>query len=394
MWTLYQKELLELLRDKKTLFFAIAMPILIFPLLFGGMGYLTAHQFAKAQTAELKVALTRPLPMVADAIRNGSHLEWVQGVDLSNINAAIKSGKVDVVVAIPANFNGQSLAQSQWQVYFNDASAIKSVMTRINKALAPVQQRLKDQYAGQLGISEPQRQALAEPIALTKVSVADKRESMGERIGGFIPYLLFLTCLMGAMMPAIDLGAGEKERGTLETLLLSPVSRTQLVLGKFLVVFTTSVLAALLSVLSFSVWAVVVGQHFAVSAMVKAFATVGIMDMALVLLMLVPVAAIFASVMLSVSVYARSYKEAQNYMGMLNLVFIMPLVVAMLPGVTLNGHWALVPITNVALAIKDLLKGTLDTGLLGLVLLSTLVIAGLFISFCIYCFRQEKVLFR
>ncbi|WP_417356765.1 ABC transporter permease [Gallaecimonas pentaromativorans] len=394
MWTLYKKELLELVRDKKTLFFAIAMPLLIFPLLFGGIGIITAKQMQKAESEELKVAITRPLPMVTDAIRNASHLQLVTDAPLGDISAVIRSGKVDVVIKVPDDFDGKTLKQSQWQVYFNDASALGAVMSRIGTALEPVENRLRQQYSDAAGIDETVRLALGEPIDLQKVSVADKRESIGERIGGFLPYILFFTCLMGAMMPAIDLGAGEKERGTLETLLLSPVPRTQLVLGKFLVVFTTAVLASLLSVFSFGFWGMLIGQHFAVDAIIKVFATIGVRDMLLVLLMLVPIAAIFASAMLSLSVYARSYKEAQNYMGMLNIPLIMPIVLAMLPGISLDAQWALVPITNVALAIKEILKGTVDYGLLGLILLSTAVIAALLISFCVYCFRQEKVLFR
>lgn len=83
MWTLYKKELLELVRDKKTLFFAIAMPLLIFPLLFGGIGIITAKQMQKAESEELKVAITRPLPMVTDAIRNASHLQLVTDAPLA-----------------------------------------------------------------------------------------------------------------------------------------------------------------------------------------------------------------------------------------------------------------------------------------------------------------------
>ncbi|WKE64014.1 ABC transporter permease [Gallaecimonas kandeliae] len=394
MWTLYRKELLELVRDRKTLFFAIAMPLLIFPLIFGGIGFITAKQIKKAETQELRIAFTRELPEVAAAFTAKDNFKVLKGVDLSDIRGAIRGDKVDVVLVVPAEYDGKQPSQSQWQLYFNDASSIKSVMSRVEKALAPLEDSLKSRYAGGLGISEQVRLALAEPFVLKKVSVADKRESIGEHIGGFLPYVLFFTCLMGAMMPAIDLGAGEKERGTLETLLLSPVPRTQLVLGKFLVVFTTAVLASLLSVLSFALWGLLIGQHFAIEAIVKVFSSIGPGDVALVLLMLIPIAAIFASAMLTLSVYARSYKEAQNYMGMLNLPLIMPIVVAMLPGVTLDAHWALVPITNVALAIKEILKGTIDYGLLWLILASTLVIAGLLISFCVYCFRQEKVLFR
>ncbi len=395
MWTLYRKELMELLRDRKTLFFAIAMPLLIFPLLFGVVGYVTANQLKKAQSEELTIALSRPVAEVVQAIEGADNLRLVEGLDLDDIRAVIKSEQADVVIVIPDDHGEKTrqMQQSQWQVHY-DAASINKVMDRVTDALSGMTDGLKTDYAQRLGIDAERRTALLEPVLLEKVSVADQRESVGQALGGFLPYLLFFTCLMGAMFPAIDLGAGEKERGTLETLLLSPVPRMQLVLGKFMVVFTSAVVAALLSVASLTIWGLIIGQYLALEKILSVIASVGLGDMLLVMVMLVPIAAIFSAAMLSLSIYARSFKEAQNYMNLLTLPMIMPIMLAMLPGVELNAQWALVPITNVALAIKEILKGTVDYTMLGLILGSSLVLAGALISFCIYWFRQEKVLFR
>src|SRR5690606_33135513 len=97
-----------------------------------------------------------------------------------------------------------------------------------------------------LGVDTPQRRrALLEPIAVEVRGTASKRERIGEAMGGMLPYLFIVFCFLGALYPAIDLGAGEKERGTLETLLLAPVSRAAIVVGKFAVVFTTGLTSAL-----------------------------------------------------------------------------------------------------------------------------------------------------
>jgi sodium transport system permease protein len=110
--------------------------------------------------------------------------------------------------------------------------------------------------------------------------------------------------------------------------------------------------------------------------------------------MLVPVVAIFAAMLLSISIYARSFKEAQSYMGPLVIVVIIPAMLALLPGVELKGGWAWAPLVNVALAMKELVKGTMDYYQLIAIFGSTVIIAGALIAFCIYWFKQEKVLFR
>ncbi len=122
--------------------------------------------------------------------------------------------------------------------------------------------------------------------------------------------------------------------------------------------------------------------------------SISIIDFTLMFLMLVPVVAIFAAVLLSLSIYARSFKEAQGYMTPLVMIVIVPVMLSMLPGVELKGGWAWVPLTNVALAIRELIKGTMDYMQLVAIFGSTAIIAGLLLAFCVYWFNKEKVLFR
>lgn len=195
-------------------------------------------------------------------------------------------------------------------------------------------------------------------------------------------------------MPAADLGAGEKERGTLETLLISPVERYKIVLGKFLTIGFAGVTTALLTVSSMAIWGLVLSQGMAIKFVMEFMGAISLLDFVLVFLMLIPVVAIFASLLLTLSIYARSFKEAQSYMGFLILIAIVPIIFALLPGVELKGGWAWVPLTNVALAVKELIKGTMDYFQLFAIFGSTALIAGAMIAFSVYWFNQEKVLFR
>jgi sodium transport system permease protein len=128
--------------------------------------------------------------------------------------------------------------------------------------------------------------------------------------------------------------------------------------------------------------------------MVQMLHAIGPLDLAMVALMLVPTAAIFAAILLSISIYAKSYKEATGMISPLIIVTILPTLVALLPGVELNWRWAMVPLTNVALAMKELVKGTMDYRMFSLILLSTALTAGLLLALCRWWFNREAVLFR
>lgn len=400
MWQVYVKELLELVRDKKTLFFVIALPIVIFPVMFGIMAAVVAN-----------VALDEHRKVLNYAIMNGDKApEFEQAMfyhrdfkkidialtDESSIKAAITANKVSLVIHIPDDFSVENIKKQQatWSLYFNNASQINSVKRKVNKVFDNYIETKRNEHLADLALSKQVYELLANPIKLKTVNTADQRENFGEKVGGFIPYLLIILCLTGAMYPAIDLGAGEKERGTLETLLLTPISRISLVMGKFLTIITTSMTTAIITISSLLSWAYLFGKITNVKQINEIINAVGVPDFLLMIVMLIPVAAIFSALVLSISIYAKSYKEAQNYMGPLTMVTFMPVLIAMLPGIKLNSVWAFVPITNVSLAIKEILKGTMDMSVVLSIFISTVIFACLALWFCSRCFKNESVLFR
>jgi sodium transport system permease protein len=397
MWLVFFKEIKELLRDRKTLFFMIALPILIFPLIFGGMAYFTAQAFEKAESKVLKYAVVNAqyAPELAKDLVQSDKFERVDIGDNTDYAGLIKSDAIDFAIVMPENYSTDILQSGQLTItlHLNDAQ-LNMVHNRVNALV----QKYADEYQAlafsTLGVSAEQRGALLNPIELKQISTADQRENWGEKIGGMLPYLLFILCFQGAMFPATDIGAGEKERGTLETLLISPIDRTKIVLGKFLTIACAGATTALITVISMAVWGLVLSRGFAMQFVTDFMSQIGIVDFVLMFLMLIPLVAIFASVLLSISIYARSFKEAQSYMGPLVIFVIIPVMVALMPGVELKGGWSWVPLTNVALAMKELVKGTMDYFQLIAIFGSTALIAVLLLGFCVYWFKQEKVLFR
>ncbi|WP_440875868.1 ABC transporter permease [Thalassotalea sp. PLHSN55] len=400
MFNVYLKELIELLRDKKTLFFIIALPLIVFPVLFALMGVLVANVAHDEQQKVLNYVLINEAqaPKFAEGLfyHRDFKKQTLELSDEADIKAAITSGKVDVVIKVSENHLStiEQQQQDNWQVYFNNASQINFVKQKINKVFEQYNEELRAQRLTAVNLSKAQFSAIDNPVVLATVNTADERESLGEQVGGFLPYLLIVLCLTGAMYPAIDIGAGEKERGTLETLLLTPIPRVSIVLGKFFTIMTTGIITALITVFSLVFWSFVIGEIADVAVVRRIMASVGTSDLLLVLLMLIPISSIFAALLLAISIYARSFKEAQNYMGPMSMLGFFPVMVAMLPGIKLDAFWSLVPISNVALAIKEILKGTIDYTMLFSILASTTFFAVASIAFCVYWFNKESVLFR
>jgi sodium transport system permease protein len=304
---------------------------------------------------------------------------------------AIRSDALDFVLVLREGAAAQTVAE----LHYDNAPLLSRVKKRVDAVVERANVAERDVRLAELGLDDAARRtAVLEPVQLELHGTATAREVLGEAMGGVLPYLMIVFCFLGALYPATDLGAGEKERGTLETLLLAPVSRTTLVLGKFAVVFTTGVTSALLGTLGLGWWARSKIASSDGSPLGEVLSAIGPGDLAMVALLLVPIAAIIGALLLSVSIYAKSFKEAQSYSAPLNLLLLMPAFLAMLPGVALDWRWAMIPMANVSLAIKEIVKGTLSVDMLLLVFASTAAIAAALLGLCVRWFQRERVLFR
>jgi sodium transport system permease protein len=234
---------------------------------------------------------------------------------------------------------------------------------------------------------------LIKPIKTSEQDVYTQTESLGKRIGGFLPYIFVIFCLMGAMYPAIDLFTGEKERGTMETILSVPASRLQILLGKMLVVVLSGVISGVLMIIGLYL-ALKLNPDVPGWVITMANELLSSQSLGLIILMLIPLTTFFAGILIPTSIYAKSFKEAQSLIQPLIIVVTIPLVIAMMPGFKLDAFTALIPILNVALATKEIVAGTINYGLLSLVFVSLFVFAGIGIAICVRWFGAERNILR
>lgn len=193
----------------------------------------------------------------------------------------------------------------------------------------------------------------------------------------------------------------------METLLCSPVGRVDLVLGKFLMILTASLATVACSLISMTVTLTVGGSMLAqkigagnaaaaarASERIQSMTTLDPVGLIGVMGMVLPMVVLFAAALFAISLFAKSFKEAQSYVSPLLLVIIMPAMIGMIPGVELNWRLALVPVLNVSLASKELVSGVWNWGLLGVIFGSTCLYAGVALAFAVRMFNREDVIFR
>ena len=392
----YRKEMIDSLRDRRTVISMIVVPILLMPLMTMGLSVISIRMVRKAQKETPRVMILGgdDSPRLVDSLKKLPTLEFVPARD--DYASQISNKQLRAAVQIPRGFDAALESGGPAHVaIFDYEGEIKSEFAarRLESFFQDLKQRTIEQRLAARNLPS----SYIHPFEVEKQNVAPPEKVGAGVFGGLIPYLVILLCLTGAMYPAMDLTAGEKERGTMETILTSPVSRTHLVLGKFLTVLTASLSTAALSVAS-------MGLSFRYSknllgdvppeVAAQLHMRLGPGAVAALFVMVLPIAVLFSAALLAISLFAKSYKEAQSYISPLMIVVILPAVASLLPGIDLNTRLALIPILNTSLVSKEIVTGTYHWGYIALIFASSCVYAALALYTAVKLFQREDVLFR
>lgn len=394
----YRKELTEALRDRRTVVSTILVPLLLFPVLSVGFGSLAIALVGKAKEESPKVMLLggADSPVVVDGLRKLDKIDIVP--ETPNWRDQIINKDIRAAVEIPADFQADVAQQKSDTIkIFNYEGELKSEF-----ASDKVETYLKsysDNVVKERLAAKNLPVDVLKPFELKRENVAPPEKVSGAALGGIIGYMVILLCMTGAMYPSMDLTAGEKERGTMETILSSPISRTHLVLGKFLLILTAALGTAALSVLSMGVSFSVLSHYTSQTAGGRAAAAglllhLGPKTVASVFLMALPIAVLFSAVLMTIALFAKTYKEAQSYLTPMTFIVIIPAIAAMLPGVELTSKLSLIPILGTSLLCKELVAGTYHWNLIALIFTSNSIYAALALFIAIKMFQRESVLFR
>ncbi len=392
----YRKELTEWLRDRRTLISTVLVPLLAFPILISGMISLSSLMIGKAEkeTSKIMIIGGEDSPQILDRLRRIENLEIVPYT--SNWKDQISNKDIRAAVEIPKNFQAalETGNAETVKIYFYEGELKSSFGAgHVEKTLKEYRDSV---VQGRLAAKNLPASLLS-PFEVKQENVAPPEKVGGATFGSFIGYMVIILSMTGAMYPAIDLTAGEKERGTMETVLSSPVSRFDLVFGKFLLVFSASLTTAVLSVISMGSSFYFLGRTANVMNSSNAHAlhlNLGLASVVAVFLMALPLAVLFSAVLMTVALFAKTYKEAQSYLTPMTFVVVIPAVASVMPGVELTPKLALIPILNTSLVCKEIITGTYHWNSIALIFASTCIYAAAAIFLAVKTFQRESVLFR
>lgn len=396
--TLYKKELTDILRDTKTIIVMVLVPLVLYPLLFFGSFLLSSSIITQSVQKEYKVAVVSEFPdasaktkkLLADSLDDKEYHFAVSDIESnSDFEALVRNAEYDLIIKPESNdelFDVTIYCMNAKVDSATSSSMAEEVFKDFSKET--VEQKLRDVLPDYDEITK-------EPFEIKTENFATKEESTGMIIGYIMPFFMIVSVLMGSFTIAIDVSVGERERGTLETLLTLPVSNLEMMLAKFLSVATIGVGSVLLNAASFVVMGLFVGNSLKIAGTVF-----GGFDIAMFipsLLLMLPLVILFtmfvSAICLCVDFTAKSVKEANNLTTPILLVFMLSAAVAIIPYIKLDYKWALVPIVNVTLLIKELFMLDFKANIIAIVFFSTLLYTVIAIFVMTKLFSSEDILF-
>lgn len=390
----YRKELTESLRDRRTLISTIVAPILMFPLMMVGFSFVALKLVgaAKKEVPKIMILGAEEAPDVADGLAKLSEIQVVPVAP--DYTEQISNKKIRAAVELPKKFQtaldrGESPVV---KIYMYEGDLKSSfAANRVEKFLQEYRKKTVVQRLASKNLPE----SFIDPFKIKQQNVAPPEKVSGATFGGIIGYMVLILSMTGAMYPAMDLTAGEKERGTMETILSSPIQRTHLVFGKFFLVLTASLTTAALAVTSMGVSFTVLkgilisqGEGGGLNMAISLKSVIAVFFMAL------PLSVLFSAVLPTIALFAKSYKEAQSYLTPLTFLVVIPAMSSFLPGVELNPRLAVIPILNTSLVCREIVSGTYHWNYIALIFASTCVYAAVALFIAVKMFQREDVLFR
>jgi sodium transport system permease protein len=355
----------------------------------------TQRQEESADAQRVKIALIgdESAPGLRQAVAADTQIVIVPGIGPGEVRDLIRADSLDGAIIVPPDFQDRidADAQASTVILFQSSRSFDVTLDRLRDVIEAYDDEIVSGRVVRLALDPD----LFDAIDTQEVDLATLQEVLGQQVGGLIPYVFVIFMLTAAMNVGIDLSAGEKERGTLETLLSSPATRFEIVVGKFLVITFVAITSALAAMAGgYLVVRFGLGEEIPPELMEVVWSVFNFKVIAMLATLLIPLAAFFSSAVLAIAILAKSFREAQGSLMPLMLVVIVPVLLGVLPGIELNARTALVPILNVSLATKDVISGTINPLHLAISYASLFALAGLSLWFCVKWFNREETLFR
>ena len=392
------KEIKHLFRDTKTIVQTVVLPTFITPLLLGGIfwyvGSIATEETKKTYDISTYTSTESNLITQLD---DSDRLNVLSEASIDEVITSVTNGVTEIGLVLDNSFLNdlESDSSAKITIYSKNIDTFSQAKSLVTNIIDDFEEAERNERLVALNLTNE----YVNPIVIEEEDLTTEQESAGSIFGAILALFFVMYVMSGSTYPAVDLGAGEKERGTMETLISTNISSVDIIIGKMLSVTTSAVLTATFSMLGFAIPMVVIFLFYAdsvneylfslLSALLNPVAFLG------VFILIIPLSVFMGAFLLAISVYAKTPKEAGLLLGNVLIIFIVPCYIPLInPGLELDFVGALIPCYNLALITNNLIAGTVDWFLYGVALVSTIVYCCIAIYVTYIMFDDENVIFR
>ncbi|MFM8243852.1 MAG: ABC transporter permease subunit [Crocinitomicaceae bacterium] len=361
IWTIFKKELIDTIRDRRTMMTMLVIPMLMFPIILSIFVSISSYFEETAANKSIRIGIISSSKIFTSQFSSippeimGKH-ELVFYSDSLSLRKGINDKQVDIAFCTSSTYDENMVSKkpAKLNIFYDVTEVGMDERAKVISEVLVKNAQIKRLYELKINSQD------ITPVETEYINTASPQQMIGEFGGAILPYLFIAFGFIGCMYPAIDLFTGEKERGTIETLLTTPVKRWKLLIGKMLVVILSGLMASTFALVG--LWVSIEFLDIVKDQQILAIIH-DILNPKFLFSMfglLIPLTVFFAGVMVPIAIYAKSFKEAQSIITPLNIVMVLPAMIGFFPGISLDFTTASIPVVNVVLASKELIAGTLD----------------------------------
>jgi len=396
--TLLVKEIVHLFRDTKTIVQTVVVPTFITPLLIGAViWYISSIAVDEGKKTYDVAVYDKANTELTVKLQDSDRLNIVLMDSIDQVIDNVTNDNSEIGISFGSNFTSQleNNLSGEVTIYSKNLDNFSQAQGIVSDVIDDYDDQVRNERLNNLNVDEN----FINPITVLDEDLTTNEEFAGSIIGGILAFLFIVYIMSGSMYPAIDLGAGEKERGTMETLISTNISSVDIIIGKMFSVTSSAVLTAIFSLLGFAIPLIVIFLFYGdlipenafeiISAIVNPVAIVAMFGL------LIPLSIFMGAFMLAVSIYSKNPKEASLLLGNAIIIFFIPAYVPLInPGIELDLVGSLIPCYSFALHTNALIAGNTDWFLYGATLISNIIYCSIAIYLTYIMFDDEKIIFR
>ena len=392
------KEIKHLFRDTKTIVQTVVVPTFITPLLLGAIfwyvGSIANEETKKTYDVSTYSAIESNL---ITQLAESDRLNILPEESITNVITSVTEGNSEIGLVLDEKFSENLTTDNSAKItiYSKNIDTFSQAKSLVTNIIDDFEDAERNDRLTALNLTNE----YVNPIVIEEEDLTTEEESAGSIFGAILALFFVMYVMSGSTYPAVDLGAGEKERGTMETLISTNISSVDIIIGKMLSVTTSAVLTATFSMLGFAIPMVIIFLFYADSVNEYLFSLLSALlnpvAFLAVFILIIPLSVFMGAFLLAISVYAKTPKEAGLLLGNVLIIFIVPCYIPLInPGLELDFVGALIPCYNLALLTNNLIAGTVDWFLYSVSFISTIVYCCIAIYVTYIMFDDENVIFR